>query len=133
MNVKYDHSGERFRECRDALSIMQLVEQWDDWPIKGPRTVRWCFDHMVTHAGTPKGWHQRWVSEMKLSSTDPGVDIHELACHILELMLLRRLPVTCRCRRSGMPSVSPRRRREQKRPPLPEGWGLEAIFASVLI
>jgi len=87
MNVKYDHAGKRFRECRDALSIMQLEEAWDDWPIKGPRTVRWCLEHMITHAGTPKGWHQKWMSEMRLSTTDTGVDIHETACHTLELML----------------------------------------------
>ena len=87
MNVKYDHAGKRFRECRDALSIMQEQEKWDDWPITGPRTTRWCIDHMVLHAGSPKGWHQRWMSEMKLNLHDPGVEVHELCCSALELLI----------------------------------------------
>ena len=87
MNVKYDHSGKRFRESRDALQIMQEDEAWTDWPIKGPRTTRWVLDHMVTHAGSPKGWNQRWMTEMKLNASDPGVDVHELCCTTLEFLL----------------------------------------------
>ena len=87
MNVKYDHAGKRYREARDALTLMQAEELWDDWPIKGPRTVRWVINHMIVHGGTPRGWHQRWMAEMKLSTSDAGVDIHEMSCHALELML----------------------------------------------
>ena len=85
--MKYDQAGKRFRECRDAMSIMQEEEKWDDWPIKGPRTTRWCLNHMVTHAGTPKGWHQRWMADMRVQASDPGVDVHELCCAALELMM----------------------------------------------
>ena len=87
MNVKYDHSGKRFREARDAVAVMQDDEKWDDWPIKGPRTTRWVLSHMTLHAGSPTGWHQRWASEMKLHSGDPGVEVHEICCAVLELMV----------------------------------------------
>ena len=139
MNVKYDHAGKRFRKCRDALSIMQEEEKWDDWPIKGPRTTRWCVNHMVTHAGTPKGWHQRWMTEMKLTSSDPGVDVHELCCTSLELLLTyevlrpRSFVVTYRCRKRGTPTESTCSEMALKSLPSMAAWALEETFASAPI
>eukprot|EP00973_Karenia_brevis_P067400 9374645-Karenia_brevis.AAC.1 len=42
---------------------------------------------MQAQAGTPKGWHTRWVSVCKLQPTDSHVSIHEAMCHLLELMV----------------------------------------------
>ena len=89
MNVKYDHAGKRFRECRDALSIMQLEEAWDDWPIKGPRTVRWCLEHMITYAGTPKGWHQS-----RYDTPFCAISVFSVALLFLRFPCNVRVPVT---------------------------------------
>ena len=81
--VRYDRSGRRHREFRDYCS-MATEDEWDDWPIRGPRTTRWVIDFMLEHGGTPCGWHRRWQSEMRLDSASAGVALHESCCLILE-------------------------------------------------
>eukprot|EP00973_Karenia_brevis_P093262 12416493-Karenia_brevis.AAC.1 len=40
---------------------------------------------MMNNAGTPRGWHQKWMSLCKLTPTDANVSMHESMCHLLEL------------------------------------------------
>eukprot|EP00973_Karenia_brevis_P051814 7198587-Karenia_brevis.AAC.1 len=42
---------------------------------------------MLAQAGTPKGWHAKWVNLCKLQHTDNGVSLHEAMCNLLELMV----------------------------------------------
>ena len=41
---------------------------------------------MAEHAGTPVGWHTRWVSDNKLSPWADGVAAQETACRTLQAL-----------------------------------------------
>eukprot|EP00973_Karenia_brevis_P052450 7287757-Karenia_brevis.AAC.1 len=76
----------RFRDFRETVSELSGVT-WPDWPIRGPLTVVWVLKFMASQAGTPKGWHLKWVNLCKLQPTDNGVQLHEQMCNLLELMV----------------------------------------------
>ena len=82
---KYDHNGHRSRDFSEAVQLLEEV-QFDDFPIKGPRTVAWCLRFMLSNGGTPRGWHTKWRSEGRLLATDGGVQTHDGACQLLEVM-----------------------------------------------
>ena len=44
--------GVRFREFRKGVRMLQ-ESAWNDWPVRGPRTVRWVLAFMRDRAGTP--------------------------------------------------------------------------------
>ena len=61
-------------------------DAWPDWPLTGPRTCKWVLDFMQQNGATPRGWHRRWVSDLRLSPHDESVALHEAGCNILELL-----------------------------------------------
>ncbi len=86
MNVYYNDQGLRNRECQYAF-LRCSEDDWPDWPMSEPRTVRWYLRHNISNSGTPKGWHQRWMADCKLSLSDGGVDTHSMCCDLLQQML----------------------------------------------
>ncbi|CAK0851969.1 unnamed protein product, partial [Prorocentrum cordatum] len=84
--VVYDMVGNRRREFRDAVLACR-EDQWEGWPVRGPRTTHWVLRYIVDHGGTPTGMHSRWRSEARLQEHEPGVQEHERACRALEELL----------------------------------------------
>jgi len=83
--VRFDRTCKRHREFRAFIEQISQ-DDWEDWPIQGPRTTAWVLQFMLEHGGTPRGWHRRWMAEPRLSQVDKGVDVHELACIALEAL-----------------------------------------------
>eukprot|EP00959_Pyramimonas_sp_CCMP1952_P036992 774146-Pyramimonas_sp.AAC.1 len=44
--------GNRRREFRDAVLACR-EDQWEGWPVRGPRTTHWALRYIVDHGGTP--------------------------------------------------------------------------------
>ncbi|CAK0813303.1 unnamed protein product, partial [Prorocentrum cordatum] len=84
--VVYDMVGNRRREFRDAVLACR-EDQWEGWPVRGPRTTHWVLRYIVDHGGTPTGVRSRWRSEARLQEHEPGVQEHERACRALEELL----------------------------------------------
>ena len=83
--VRYNSAGARHRDFKECVEL-QSEDTWPDWPIRGPRTCGWCLRFMAENAGTPRGWHQKWKTECKLTNTDGGVPLHEVCCEMLEAL-----------------------------------------------
>lgn len=81
--VAYDHSGQRHRDFRSAVPLL-TQDAWADFPVRGPRTTLWVLRFMSEQGTTPRGWHKKWRTEMRLQLSDQGVSLHELACEFLE-------------------------------------------------
>ena len=86
LSVLYETTGERFRDFAAAVQILESIE-WSDSPVRGPCTVLWVVRFMKQHGGTPSGWHQRWMVNCRLQTTDSGVALHEHFCKTLEIMV----------------------------------------------
>ncbi|CAK0857379.1 unnamed protein product, partial [Prorocentrum cordatum] len=81
--VVVDARGVRHVDFRTAVTRMTELP-WPDWPVRGPRTLRWVAEFMAQRSGTPTAHHQRWLAETGLDPADPGVEIHQTGCVILE-------------------------------------------------
>ena len=66
--------GVRFREFREGVRMLQ-ESAWSDWPVCGPRTVRWVLAFMRDRAGTPTAHHTRWRTMCRLQPQDAGVSL----------------------------------------------------------
>jgi hypothetical protein len=82
--VKYDQTGQRFRNFREAVLDAEEIK-WDDWPVPGGIfTVLWCMQFMLNRSGSPMLWHQTWVTLGKLNNNDHQVIFHEALCRMVE-------------------------------------------------
>ncbi len=82
--VKRDISGHRFMSLREAV-LSYSQEDYADWPLSGPRTMRW-FAQQVGRLGTDFGpRHSTWRSDWSLAAEDKRVTLHELLCEILHV------------------------------------------------
>ena len=81
--VRFDEQGKRHRDFRSGILEM-TEEKFDDYPIKGPRCLLWGLKFMLEHGNSPTGWHAKWKSDLKLQSTDPGVETHDTLCRIFQ-------------------------------------------------
>ena len=81
--VLYDRAGVRFREFKSCID--QFADPtFPDWPVPGPKTVKWVLDFMYQRAKSPLGWHQMWRSNGRLQDGESLVLQHESNCRILE-------------------------------------------------
>jgi len=82
--IRRDRADRRFRGFRDASG--EFTESpWEAWPVKGPRTVRWCCDFIAEQNGNPRARHTKWKQECDVKLDDEGVREHELAMRVLEM------------------------------------------------
>ena len=65
---------------RDGLS----QETYQDWPIRGPRTSRWCSEFMRKR-NSCLDHHQLWKATAKLQTEQWAVGEHESLLYIMEL------------------------------------------------
>ena len=59
--VRRGPSGTRSRTWRDVVEEVSET-QFDDFPLEGPRTVRWCVEFIGRRQGGPLDHHMWWVS-----------------------------------------------------------------------
>ena len=78
--------GVRFWEFCEGARMLQ-ESAWSDWPVRGPRTVRWVPAFMRDRAGIPTAHRTRWRTMCRLQPQDAGVSLHECACRCLELLV----------------------------------------------
>lgn len=81
--VHRDHRDRRWREFKDAIDLMKDAT-YDDWEVAGPKTTLWVMRHMYRYGGTPTGFHQRWLSDVRLDYTAAGVSEHLGWCRFFE-------------------------------------------------
>ena len=81
--VKSRH-GVRQREWREVAAELR-EEPAVDFPIKDPRTVRWCCNFLVKNGG-PSQHHEVWRGRRRFNGSEYGVDMHETLCKIADLM-----------------------------------------------
>ena len=68
ISVKYGVGGSRRRVCREAIESMAESE-FADWPLEGPRAVRWVLREIPRAAEGPRAQRSLWVCAR---IADPG-------------------------------------------------------------
>lgn len=71
-----------WRDVCDRLS----PEEFEDWPVHGPRTVRWCCAFINRRGGGPGDHHRWWVASHRLSAEDWGAQLHETVLKQVETL-----------------------------------------------
>ena len=84
--VARDREERRYRSFREATLLLSETD-WEGWPIKGPRTVKWCAEFIAEGGLHPRSRHTKWRHAGGLGPGNPGVSEHELAMGCLELGL----------------------------------------------
>ena len=79
--------GVRKRHFRDAIRELSESE-WAGWPLRGPRTAKWCLDFIGQEDLHPRARHTKWRHESRLLPGDVGVADHELIMRVLELAIV---------------------------------------------
>lgn len=85
-SILYDKSGERFREFRGGANLLEENEI-PQWPLDGPRAVRWLMKYIAKYGGSPLGRHTKWLREAKIDDSDPAAFVHEVLSEFFELLL----------------------------------------------
>ena len=83
MAVRYEDDGTRYREFRECAAKM-TEHAHGDWPVSGPRTVRWLLKELVRQEQTPLRRHHWWRHLLRLGPAEFGVAEHETIMRVLE-------------------------------------------------
>lgn len=84
--ISRDVDGLRFKEFRVAVQESKPTE-FSDWPISGPRTVKYVLSQMLDHGGSAMGHHQAWRVACKLQPTDAPAMEHEAWSKVLQTLM----------------------------------------------
>ena len=84
MAVRRGPGGTRSRTWREVVEDIGETP-FEDFPLEGPRTVRWCVEFIGRRQGGPMDHHRWWASIYNLPADDPAVQQHELTMKVLEL------------------------------------------------
>ena len=71
-------------QWRDVAAKVSEVT-FNDWPIPGPRTAKWCVDFINRRGGGAIDYHLFWMNSNGLYPAMWGVQEHEAALEILDL------------------------------------------------
>ena len=74
----------RLRGWRSVVADSR-EEKLDDFPVKGPRTSKWCAEYQMRDGG-PILHHELWKSRRRLQVTDWGVATHEVLSQVVEYL-----------------------------------------------
>ncbi|CAK0867752.1 unnamed protein product [Prorocentrum cordatum] len=80
--IMIDSMARRNRPFSDSLALLTETP-WADWPVRGPRTLKWVCHFLAANGGSPVARHHRWKTDCRLSS-EGGVDEHLRICTALE-------------------------------------------------
>ena len=84
--ITRDHDGKRFKEFREGALACKTCE-FDDWPVEGPRTLKWVLGFILENGATPMGMHQTWRTNCRMQPGDGPVVEHEGWCRVLQLLI----------------------------------------------
>jgi hypothetical protein len=84
--IHFGDDSHRHRDFREAITLCQKSE-FDDWPIKGPRTTPWLTRMLSEGSSTPLNHHAKFIAFFKLSPGDPVALQHEAWCKVLQTMV----------------------------------------------
>ena len=84
--ISRDVDGHRFKEFRSAVQDSKQSE-FGDWPVAGPRAVKYVITQMLDHGGSALGHHQAWRVACKLQPTDAPAMEHEAWSKVLQTMM----------------------------------------------
>ena len=73
----------RRRTWREVCDMLR-EDAYPDWPVPGPRTVKWCCMHINRRGGGPQDHHRSFRQAYGLQTGDWGVDAHGVALRSLE-------------------------------------------------
>ena len=83
--IKRDSRSIKYRDFKDAVDNMHPHSELpEDWTVNGPRTAGWVLRHMQRVGGTPVGFHNRWMAEVRLDYGAQGCSEHLGWCKFLE-------------------------------------------------
>ena len=85
--VQYDERGERFRQFSESVNLME-EPPWPDWPISGPRTVRWLCKYIKDGGLTPKSRTGRFLADAHVPETDRVRHEHGTLMEVLEMAVV---------------------------------------------
>eukprot|EP00435_Cladocopium_sp_Y103_P047592 s239_g14.t1 len=86
LGISRDQDGLRFKEFRVAVQEAKPTE-FSDWPVAGPRTVKYVINQMLDHGGSAMGHHQAWRTACKLQPTDGPAVEHEAWSKVLQTLM----------------------------------------------
>lgn len=89
-------SAKRGRSFNDAAIACSEVAE-TEWPVEGPRTLRWVLDFMQRKGRDPRDHTVWWRTHAKLDEGAWGVSEHEDACDILHDALCWDQLDACNC------------------------------------
>ena len=84
--ITRDHDGKRFKEFREGALACKTCD-FDDWPVEGPRTLKWVLGFILENGTTPMGMHQAWRTNCRMQPGDGPVVEHEGWCRVLQLLI----------------------------------------------
>ena len=76
-------TGERHL-ASDVGTNSMSEQQFDDWPVEGPRTTKWLCTGMVRSSPTPTSRHHRWVRDAEIPASDRSRYEHAILSEIIE-------------------------------------------------
>ena len=81
--IARDTAGKQYQDFRSCIALYQTTSN-PDWPVRGPRTALWCFQHMLRIAGGAIAWDMRWRALARKTEGDEDARHHEFLCRTLE-------------------------------------------------
>ena len=86
-SIAYSGSGARYRDIRATHDIL-TEEEVDDWPLKGPRSLKWVLRFMQDQTGGgPCARVQKCMQPAKLQYTDGHVTEYNILAKVIELAI----------------------------------------------
>lgn len=86
LSISRDPDGLRYKEFRTAVLESKQTD-FQDWPVSGPRTVKYVLGQMLDHGGSALGHHQAWRVACKLQPTDAPAMEHEAWSKVLQTLM----------------------------------------------
>ena len=77
-------TGERHKPFSEAVNLM-TGDEFDDWPVEGPRTTRWLVESIEKSGAPPLDRHHRWVRDAELLPGDRSRWEHETLSRAFDL------------------------------------------------
>ena len=85
LGIQRGGSGERFRPFPSVADTCEAVE-FSDWPLVGPRTVKYYITEIARTGMGPVARHSQWKHENNLRDDDQLCLSHEVLSEALELL-----------------------------------------------
>jgi hypothetical protein len=83
--IRFDQKGVRGAPFGEVVSLLtDDVPEGGGLQLKGNATVMWFAQHCKSVAHTPVGFHETWLRDSSIASSDRSGYEHEVICRVLE-------------------------------------------------